>query len=44
MPGLSLIIFFMLVKGDISSNAQGLFFEAMWVAGPVPIDLPNRII
>ena len=32
------------VKGDISSNAPGEFFEAKYVAGPVPIDLPYRII
>jgi hypothetical protein len=32
------------VKGDISSRAQGDFLAAKYVAGPVPIERPNRII
>ena len=32
------------VKGDINNKAQGVFFEAKNVAGPVPIDLPKRMI
>ena len=32
------------LKGDIKSREHGLFLDAKCVAGPVPIDLPNRII
>jgi hypothetical protein len=32
------------LNGDINSKAQGFLFAATKVAGPEPIDLPNRII
>lgn len=32
------------LNGDIRSRAPGFFYEATRVAGPEPIDLPNRII
>ncbi len=38
----SLTISLIEVKGDISRSAPGWFFEAKYVAGPVPIDLPNK--
>lgn len=32
------------VYGDIKSKVCGENFEARWVAGPLPIDLPNTIM
>jgi hypothetical protein len=43
-PADSLTISLIDVKGDISSKAQGLCLEAINAAGPVPMDLPNKII
>ena len=43
-PAASLTISLIEVNGDIKSNAQGFFLEASNVAGPVPIDLPNKMI
>jgi hypothetical protein len=43
-PADSLTISLIEVKGDIKSKAQGSCFEARKAAGPVPMDLPNRMI
>jgi hypothetical protein len=32
------------VYGDISRRAKGVFIEERYDVGPLPIDLPNRII
>ena len=44
LPALSLTISLMLVKGDISNKAHGKFLDAICVAGPVPMDLPNMMM
>ena len=44
LPAVSLTMSLIEVKGDINSKALGFLFEARKEAGPVPIDLPNRII
>ena len=44
LPNWSLIISFREVKDDIRIKAEGLYIDAISVAGPVPIDLPKRII
>ena len=44
LPADSLIMFLMLVKGLINSREHGEFLDAKYVAGPVPIDHPKRII
>lgn len=44
LPADSFTISLIEVKGDISNSAQGIFLEAKYVAGPVPIERPNNMM
>ena len=43
-PACSLTMSRIDLKADINNKAHGFFWEATSVAGPDPIDLPNKMI
>jgi hypothetical protein len=43
-PAASFTMSLIEVNGDINNNEQGLCYDAKYVAGPVPIDLPKRMM